>query len=157
MELAKLVAQYLSSLGTIILGAVVAYIAWRQYRTSHDKLRLDLFERRHAIYRALMNFLLKLDPDASKSGDRIRGFLADTNDACFLFGKDVVDFLSEVYGKATRHRHIILNLQDRNPSDHEKYKQWFNEETELLEWFDGQMARANEVFAPYLTFKDRSP
>jgi len=98
MELAKLIAQYLS---TIILGAVVAYIAWRQYRTSHDKLRLDLFEKRYAIYRALMNFLRDLDPDTSKSGARIREFRADTNDARFLFGNDVVDFLTEVFGKAS--------------------------------------------------------
>lgn len=152
MKLAELISQYLSAIGTIIIGAVVAYIAWHQYRTSHDKFRLDLFEKRHAIYRALMEFLGNLDSNPSKTGGRIMTFRADTNDARFLFDDDVVKFLSEVYSNAWRYQrlnHKLLNIH------HKDYPKWVNEEAELLKRFDEQMKKANEVFAPYLTFKDR--
>jgi hypothetical protein len=33
-------------LTTLVLGLVAGYIAWRQWRTAHDRLILDLFERR---------------------------------------------------------------------------------------------------------------
>ena len=156
MKIAALIAQYLSALGTIAIGAVVAYIAWRQYRTSHDRFRLDLFEKRYDVYRALMKFLRGLAPDTSKTGEQIMAFRADTNDARFLFGPEVVDFLSEIYSKSWQYRRTIHRLSDRNPTDHEKYKQWANDEAELLRWFDDQMKRVNEVFAPYLSFKDKS-
>ena len=38
---------------TLVLGLIAAYIAWRQWRTSHDRLILDLFERRFQVFQEL--------------------------------------------------------------------------------------------------------
>lgn len=40
--------------GTLIIGACVAYIAWRQWQTARHKLRMDLYDRRLALYRTVM-------------------------------------------------------------------------------------------------------
>jgi hypothetical protein len=51
--------QYIQALGPTVVAVVAAgiagYIAWRQWRTAHDKLSFDLFEcppstLRHAYY-----------------------------------------------------------------------------------------------------------
>jgi len=39
---------------TLVLGLIAAYIAWRQWRTAHDRLILDLFERRFQVFQELM-------------------------------------------------------------------------------------------------------
>jgi hypothetical protein len=49
--------QYVQALGpttvAVVVGAVAAYIAWRQWRTANDRLRFDLFEKRAAVYEAI--------------------------------------------------------------------------------------------------------
>jgi hypothetical protein len=34
---------------TLVIGGIAAYIAYRQYKISHAKLKLDLFEKRYEI------------------------------------------------------------------------------------------------------------
>ena len=43
----------MSTLSVLVIGGIGAYIAWRQWRTAHDKLKLDLFDRRLTAYRKL--------------------------------------------------------------------------------------------------------
>jgi hypothetical protein len=38
---------------TLMVGLIGGYIAWRQWRTSHDRLTLDLFERRFDNFQEL--------------------------------------------------------------------------------------------------------
>jgi hypothetical protein len=53
--------QLVQALGPTVVAVIAAfiagYIAWRQWRTAHDKLSLDLFEKRFAVYEATKNFL----------------------------------------------------------------------------------------------------
>ncbi|MFC1739278.1 hypothetical protein ACFL1G_09555 [Planctomycetota bacterium] len=39
----------------IIIAAIVAYIAWQQYKIERDKLRLAFYDRRLKIYQSLMD------------------------------------------------------------------------------------------------------
>lgn len=152
----SLIVQSVFSLGNIALGGSVAYIAWQQYKTNRDKLRLDLFEKRYAVYKALMDYLRKTGgmeyPELIKQHTELR---IGTHDAKFLFDKDVTEFLSEIYSKSAHYRRVIHDLQDRNPSNHERYKLSAKEECELLDWFDAQLNRARDVFSPYLSFNHK--
>jgi hypothetical protein len=38
---------------TLIIGLFAGYIAWRQWRTSQDRLVLDLFEKRFQVFQEL--------------------------------------------------------------------------------------------------------
>jgi len=48
---------YVQALGppfvAFVFGAVAAMIAWRQWKTANDKLRLDLFDRRWKVFDAV--------------------------------------------------------------------------------------------------------
>jgi hypothetical protein len=33
----------------VVIGGIAGYIAWRQYKVAHAKLKLDLFDRRFVI------------------------------------------------------------------------------------------------------------
>jgi hypothetical protein len=41
----------------IIAAAIALVIGWRQWRTSHDKLKFDLFERRYVVYEATQKLI----------------------------------------------------------------------------------------------------
>ncbi|MGB3417590.1 MAG: hypothetical protein WBA36_13020 [Mesorhizobium sp.] len=43
-------APLISAVGTLIVAIAVAFIAYRQWRVAHEKLILDLFDKRFAVY-----------------------------------------------------------------------------------------------------------
>jgi hypothetical protein len=45
------------SIATLFLSIAVAIIAALQWRVAHNKLRLDLFDRRYQVYDATRKFL----------------------------------------------------------------------------------------------------
>jgi hypothetical protein len=45
------------SISTLFLSVAVVVIAVLQWRVAHNKLRLDLFDRRYKVYEAARKFL----------------------------------------------------------------------------------------------------
>ncbi len=69
-------------------------------------------------------------------------FIQDTRDHEFLFGREVGDFINEVYKKAvTLHTHIVIGPNNAA------------QQSEVMNWFVGRMGEAREVFLPYLDFR----
>jgi hypothetical protein len=92
------VAAIAQLITTLVVGLIAAYIAWRQWRTSHDRLILDLFERRFQSFQELTivisQGLNKPHPDTKDLGDFDRA----SEKARFLFGPEVYSYLREVRG-----------------------------------------------------------
>lgn len=44
------IAAIISGLIAMITATIVGFIAWRQWQTAKDKLAIDLFDRRHAVW-----------------------------------------------------------------------------------------------------------
>jgi hypothetical protein len=90
------IAPIIQALTTLVLGIVAALIAWRQWRTSQDRVVLDLFERRFQVFqelgRAISAAFNKLNPEASD----LANFDVATEKARFLFGAEVHSYLIEV-------------------------------------------------------------
>jgi hypothetical protein len=67
-------------------------------------------------------------------------FLRDTRDHEFLFGKEIGDFINEIYNKAIKlQTYIALN---NGP-----------QQVGVLQWFPGQMERARTLFKKYIDFR----
>jgi len=88
---------YLTALLTPCIAIFVAYIGYEQWRLSRHKLKLDLFDRRWAIYAATNDMLASLingsDDDRRSSAKNFRLRLLD---AQFLCSSDTVRFLRHV-------------------------------------------------------------
>lgn len=89
---------------SIIIGSIAAYIAYQQYRVSHGKFMLDLFEKRHAIYLTTGDFLSRLMVSVEMAPHDIPIFRGQTAAAAFLFEPDIAVFLQEVADKASLSR-----------------------------------------------------
>lgn len=89
---------------TLLVGLMVAAIAYRQWLTAHQKLVLDLFEKRFAIYDEVMQvhdaWQSEMIP-LSKVKETTRALRKIERKAMFLFGADVTASISELRSAIT--------------------------------------------------------
>lgn len=95
-----IIAAMISGLIALITVGVVAFIAWRQWRTARDKLAIDLFDRRHAVWQrgsaaytqALRELFLEREDGQGSllPSPGLAEFGRAKEQAYFLFGVEVV-------------------------------------------------------------------
>lgn len=150
--------EILKVLPTAIVGAIAAYIAWRQAEIAKEqreissaKLNLDLFERRLAVFNATWEA-------ASNSIINDHAELAPANmtnmfpQASFLFGPEIESHMREVAAKITRLAIIRqMTIQNNNIPPSETV----SERVELETWIaKAATTGIRSKFAPYLNFSD---
>ena len=109
-----LCVQYVQALAptfvAIVAAGIAGYIAFRQWRTAHDRLSFDLFEKRYAVYQAtqgLISTLHGLTPeDMGEFYEGIRG-------AEFLFDGETRKFLMNIGDMALRARMKRFQLEQQ--------------------------------------------
>lgn len=94
-------ATVLSALLTPIIAVVGAYIAWQQWRTNRNKLKLDLFDRRFGVYDATRNLIRDVLTQTHPSDEQLLKFRANTGEASFLLNQTIAKYLTdEMWNKA---------------------------------------------------------
>lgn len=106
---------------TLFVGVIVATIAYRQWRTAHDKVVLDLFDRRMKIHEAFREIMTDyLSRDGNLVGSQIRFRLQRLwSEARFLFGKEVPDFIRKI-NLSTAERETLMRTLDQAPEHDQK-------------------------------------
>ncbi|WP_341959263.1 hypothetical protein [Pseudomonas sp. RC10] len=80
---------------TSIVAATGIYIAYRQWDTNRKKLKLDLFDRRIAVYDATKSALGEIFATGGTSQDLEMRYLAGIAAAQWLFDQALTSFLKE--------------------------------------------------------------
>ena len=57
-------ADLASTLLTPIIAVIAVYIAYQQHKTNRDNFRLNLYEKRYSVYRAINDFISHIIVDA---------------------------------------------------------------------------------------------
>lgn len=84
--------QFLGALAPAVIAGIVGYVAYRQWRTAQERLKLDLFDRRWSIYEETKRFLATREAGALQIA-AVNRFAAETKGAQFLFDHDTLVFL----------------------------------------------------------------
>jgi hypothetical protein len=111
-------AQALGSVVGGIAAAVIAYagirISDRQSRTAEQKLRLDMFPLRYAVYDAVLIALRDaINEDTSESAQARYGKAnMKLREARFLFERETFDYLDNLGTTVFRQRYLIGNISD---------------------------------------------
>jgi hypothetical protein len=71
----------------LIAGLITSYIAWRQWKTTKDKLRIDLFDKRFEVYDSVSAFIAKNLRQGSVDTSDVLDFKFKTRSVEFLFDK----------------------------------------------------------------------
>jgi hypothetical protein len=91
--------QIVQALGPMVVALVVAaiagLIAYRQWKTAHDKLRLDLFDKRFNIYRAYFRASAAALGRWPDRHDVLAQFTSLKGQSKFLFGTEAAKFIEE--------------------------------------------------------------
>jgi hypothetical protein len=155
MNAVDCVLRLSSGLLTPVIAAIALYIAFQQYKTAHDKLRLDLYERRFRVYRGLMDLLAVIARDEPVSQEDLDNFYRETDQKRFLFKNELREYLTLVREKAVRLRQLKRNLDPTVSLPDDRRTRAIDEETELLGWFDKEFEEVETRFEPYLGFYQR--
>ncbi|MDX8530086.1 hypothetical protein RFM41_12105 [Mesorhizobium sp. VK25A] len=145
--------QYLQSLLTPTIALAVGIIAYRQWKTAHSKLVLDLFEKRLDVYRHVRSAVSVVNTTGKTSREAELALLEAINAAEFLFGDDVRSYLEGMW-----HRFIKMNAANAmieggdtpevRRSNIEAQSRLLNEITQF--YYEG-----SDVFAPYMRMEHR--
>ena len=133
---------------TLVIAWIALHIANQQAQTSKAQYRLNLYEKRYAVFEATRCFLLDIAKNAKIMDTSGETFWLSIVEAEFLFGGDVVTFLKELRKKAIE---LVQNqfLQKTLP-DKDGRTQAGGEVPVLLKWFIARSDELTELFSPYL-------
>ena len=98
----------------IAVGSLAGYIAWRQWKTAQHRLRLDMFDRRFAIYEATKLLFGKVPLHGQITSDDLREFYRSMKGAEFLFDGETREYFKRIgelcwQAQMARHRQGRLN------------------------------------------------
>lgn len=137
---------------TPFIGLMTVLIAFQQWRANRFKLVLDRYERRLAVYRAVVSFLGIVQRDFNPELPHLQAFYASTADAHFLFTPEIPAYLDEIAKRAmalrAAHRQYRDLTQVPQPGyDHNKVVEEMHEQET---WFINQFSAARAIFKKHL-------
>ena len=138
---------------TLFIALVVAWIALQQWWINRERLRLDLFDRRYAVFESTRKFISEIVRDADFDHLQQQAFWTGTVDASFLFHSEVTEYIDLVLSKAVKLHYHLASQTARN----EKHGEHIEAESELILWFAEQLrddGLLRVLFGRYLRFQD---
>jgi hypothetical protein len=112
---------------------------------------LAVYERRLPIYKVTIEFIRYVVRDLKPDYPQIIKFGHDTEEALFLFGEQIAQYLAELSKRAVR-LHAVMKMREAatyNPQVG-NFEALISEETSLAAWFTDQYDVTRREFAPFL-------
>jgi hypothetical protein len=148
----SLTLQILQGLLTPVIGVTTLYIAWQQWKANERRAVLDRYERRLRVYQQVVEFLRFIVRDFKPEIHDLSKLSAETAEADFLFGEDILNYLDEIYTHGVKLHAARAEYRDILQPIPEGYdhRQVVDAMTKEEKWFLGQLAIAKEKFKKYL-------
>jgi hypothetical protein len=146
--------SFVSALGTpmiaLIVGGFGGLIAYRQWRTARDRLKLDLFDRRLPIYEQTRDLLARRMALGQLDNNEITEFAIKTRVSRWLFDQILADYLEEIVGKLLEISN--LNSELETLTDKAERDRNVGMQRELKNWLDDQVYRTRTLDARFADF-----
>lgn len=143
---------YLSALLVPMVAVFGAFIAYRQWRTAQNKLKLDLFDRRLVVYEAARDYISSVMTSGKTTQEKEFEFLTGTRGAKWLFDDEIVQYLDEELWHKICALGCLQSELDGMPAGEERTKK-IHAQADLKKWFVSQMKILDGKFASYLTLR----
>ena len=88
--------QTLQALGILAIAFLGLCIAWGQWVTARTKLILDLYDKRRAVYSRFHGPIGEAMREGRSDFANYRDYIVVLDEAHFLFGRDVQDFIEDM-------------------------------------------------------------
>jgi hypothetical protein len=138
--------------------ATEAQLAWPDYPAVKHKAKApqrpslspEAYERKMQVYRIVREFLSVIFTYASVNIEQLQQFARDTDEAIFLFDRELADYLREIYKKAVSLHYTHARLVDQRLPVGEERSKLAEEDGKLLTWFSEQYEIAREQFYKHI-------
>lgn len=154
---------YVQAVGTPLVAVIAAVIAatiqYRQWRTAtaaadtaKNKLKLDLFERRFAVFNAAAQLITTMHEEHVHNDNDVVQMLSKLAGSEFLFDDKVNTYIVDeifkgVQKKMSLQGKMIVASQSENQ---ELFERLSIEHEEVQEWFDNQLEVLKQLMRPFL-------
>jgi hypothetical protein len=139
-----------SALLTPLIAVIVAIIAYRQWKTAQNRLKLDLFEKRLAIHNAARGLIATVTSYGKIENKDIFEFLSGIQQARWLLNNDIVQYFEkDLWPRVTK----LQELNDTPDSAGEDRAANIRRQRELKEWIAGQRANLDGKFDQFLKIR----
>jgi len=143
-----------------VLGGITVYIAWQQRliaqqqaRINQNQFRLHFFDRRIAVYYAVMEFSARIAGKGKITQEELRECGRKTREASFFFDDEIQAYCDEVCknGVNLMVAHQVIETAPNSPSFNDMVKM----HGELMIWFTEQVDKeAKPRFGPFLRIRE---
>lgn len=143
---------YLAALLTPTIAVLGAFIAYRQWLTAQNKLKLDLFDRRFAIYDAARILIASVMTKGKANDEELCTFESGIRSARWLLNKGIETYFeNELRRKAVELLTLDKELQGL-PAGDQRDKN-VRKQSELRKWILNQYNVLDRHFEKYLRLK----
>lgn len=92
--------DYCQALLTPAIAVLGILIAWLQWRTNHNRLKIERFDHRFRIFEETRKFLQKLILNPTVDEDDRLKFLSETAGSRFIFNEKLSEYLTQIHEKS---------------------------------------------------------
>lgn len=141
----------------LLIAVIVAYIAIQNYRLSGKQLKLQLYEKRYAVYISLKNLFRHIMREANIDSTTYRVYMLEVSEAHWLFNSHTNDYLKQINDNAWELLLLREKLYDPDtklPIGRERNNCAMEKEY-LLNWFNEQWGHASKIFEPYFNVDEK--
>lgn len=144
--------NYLSALLTPTIAVLASVIAYRQWRTAQNKLKLDLFDRRFSVYEASRDLLASIVTSGKAKDEEVFKFLIATREAKWLLNAEVANYLEKDLNYKVSNLQTLQAELEGTPVGDERSKN-VKKQAEIKKWLYEQYEVLNEKFTPFLALQ----
>ena len=149
-----------------VLGIVIAYwqarigeqqkeIAHRQKELAKTRLRLDLFDRRFAVFNVARNLIGSILASGAVDPKKVYEYLSGIQEAKWILNDDIDEYLSKtLYHQVTELDGIEAEIRDLKVTGRsQKLTELVAERRKIRNWFEAQYGVLDGKFGTYLRFR----
>ncbi|WP_422134987.1 hypothetical protein [Endozoicomonas sp. ALD040] len=142
------IETFSSALLVPLIACIAALIAYWQWKTAQNKLKLDLFDKRLAVYEGVTSFIAHVFQTGKVTDDEVRAYMQATRNAKWLFSEEVASYLNSIYEKAIDIQAYRAQLEGVPVGD--RRTELVNKESSAKKWLVAQFSVVDEHFRNYM-------
>jgi hypothetical protein len=144
------VLQGLSTPAIALLATVIGVMQWR---TSHQRAVLDLFEKRLASYDLVWSAITPIVQHGTVSDEMINAYIPAMDRTKFLFGPEVYGYLRQLYHNILDHQ-VAEKMVDAPGQDRTG---WVNRQSKAFEQISKFYDEFEQKALPYMRMPQKMP
>jgi hypothetical protein len=145
------IVQWIAVTGIAAFAAIIGYFQWR---TAHQRVILDLFDRRLKVYNEARKVVASIQASEKATIELAAALGGPIEEARFLFGNEVVAYLEGIYETILDAEACSFALERGTAPDRAKVSQ---QQREAMERILSFYKEGPPLFAPYMRLDQKMP